>query len=352
MRRASTIRALGGAVELGDEVGGRSTWSCRSSAEPRRPASARPASASAHLAARRRRASGPSHRSMISASATVSSGRMPCPLAVGDLAPFAHRPQHQHGDDRHPAGAHDRAPAKMPSPLASEQSPSHWRSTSAKPISPPARPPSRMRHEGEHPGRRRMGSPTTGASARARTLGAESYVRGRRAVCVSRAVRVAVAVVPTYNEAGNIEILLRADPSRRAAIEIVVVDDASPDGTAELARELGEAARRHPGARAPATSGPRCRLPRRVRAGDRDGRRDLRADRRRPVARPGRAAGTGRQHRARRRPGDRQPLRAGRHHRGLAVAAARAVAVGQPLRRRRARAGGQRRHRRASAPTR
>jgi glycosyltransferase involved in cell wall biosynthesis len=52
-------------------------------------------------------------------------------------------------------------------------------------------------------------------------------------------VRVAV-VVPTYNEAGTIvtvcERIRRALPDA----EIVVVDDASPDGTAELARRAGE----------------------------------------------------------------------------------------------------------------
>jgi len=52
-------------------------------------------------------------------------------------------------------------------------------------------------------------------------------------------VRVAV-VVPTYNEAGTIaEVCTRI----RAALpesEIVVVDDASPDGTAAIARAAGE----------------------------------------------------------------------------------------------------------------
>ena len=54
------------------------------------------------------------------------------------------------------------------------------------------------------------------------------------------AVRV-VAVVPTFNEADNIEILFGALRTVVPSIEIVVVDDGSPDGTAERARELGEA---------------------------------------------------------------------------------------------------------------
>jgi dolichol-phosphate mannosyltransferase len=52
-------------------------------------------------------------------------------------------------------------------------------------------------------------------------------------------VRVAV-VVPTYNEAGSIvEVCERIRESLPEA-EIVVVDDASPDGTAELARAAGD----------------------------------------------------------------------------------------------------------------
>ena len=52
-------------------------------------------------------------------------------------------------------------------------------------------------------------------------------------------MRVAV-VVPTYNEAGSIvEVCERIRESLPEA-EIVVVDDASPDGTAELARAAGD----------------------------------------------------------------------------------------------------------------
>jgi dolichol-phosphate mannosyltransferase len=50
-------------------------------------------------------------------------------------------------------------------------------------------------------------------------------------------VRV-VAVVPTYNEAENIEDICRGIRAAMPDTGILVVDDASPDGTAKLAREL------------------------------------------------------------------------------------------------------------------
>ncbi|MGQ0520608.1 MAG: polyprenol monophosphomannose synthase [Actinomycetota bacterium] len=49
----------------------------------------------------------------------------------------------------------------------------------------------------------------------------------------------AAIVIPTYEEAGNIGVVL---PRVRAAVpdgEVVVVDDASPDGTADLAEKVG-----------------------------------------------------------------------------------------------------------------
>ena len=60
------------------------------------------------------------------------------------------------------------------------------------------------------------------------------------------AVRTLV-VTPTYNERENIATLIEglrdADPS----IEVLVVDDGSPDGTADLAEELGAHVLRRPG---------------------------------------------------------------------------------------------------------
>ncbi len=47
-------------------------------------------------------------------------------------------------------------------------------------------------------------------------------------------------VVPTFEEADNIVVLCERIRSHLPGAEIVVVDDASPDGTAELARSVGE----------------------------------------------------------------------------------------------------------------
>jgi dolichol-phosphate mannosyltransferase len=48
-----------------------------------------------------------------------------------------------------------------------------------------------------------------------------------------------VIVLPTYNERDNVEPFLRGVRAVDADIEVLVVDDNSPDGTADLVRELG-----------------------------------------------------------------------------------------------------------------
>ena len=45
-------------------------------------------------------------------------------------------------------------------------------------------------------------------------------------------------IIPTYNEAGNISILLNSILSSTKSIDVLVVDDASPDGTAEIVDEI------------------------------------------------------------------------------------------------------------------
>jgi dolichol-phosphate mannosyltransferase len=48
-----------------------------------------------------------------------------------------------------------------------------------------------------------------------------------------------LVVLPTYNEAANIAEVLRRLRRAVPAVDILVVDDASPDGTAEIARTIG-----------------------------------------------------------------------------------------------------------------
>ena len=47
-----------------------------------------------------------------------------------------------------------------------------------------------------------------------------------------------LVILPTYNEAGNIEPLIRAILEARAEAEIVVVDDNSPDDTGRIVEEI------------------------------------------------------------------------------------------------------------------
>ncbi len=50
----------------------------------------------------------------------------------------------------------------------------------------------------------------------------------------------AMAMIPTYNEAPNIEPLLREILRQGTDIGAVVVDDNSPDGTADIVKRLRE----------------------------------------------------------------------------------------------------------------
>ncbi len=48
-----------------------------------------------------------------------------------------------------------------------------------------------------------------------------------------------IIVIPTYNERGNLERMLRELLDSDPKLEIIVVDDNSPDGTADLADDIG-----------------------------------------------------------------------------------------------------------------
>ena len=48
----------------------------------------------------------------------------------------------------------------------------------------------------------------------------------------------ALVVIPTYNEAGNIERMIDALMSLKEPVDVLVVDDGSPDGTARVVTDL------------------------------------------------------------------------------------------------------------------
>ncbi|CAN5262174.1 hypothetical protein BH09ACT8_BH09ACT8_56970 [soil metagenome] len=54
----------------------------------------------------------------------------------------------------------------------------------------------------------------------------------------------ALVIIPTYNERDNLPIIVARVLTARADVEVLVVDDDSPDGTGELADELSH---EHPG---------------------------------------------------------------------------------------------------------
>jgi len=49
-----------------------------------------------------------------------------------------------------------------------------------------------------------------------------------------------LVIIPTYNEKENIEKILRATFSQKKSFDILVVDDSSPDGTADIVRRIQE----------------------------------------------------------------------------------------------------------------
>lgn len=49
-----------------------------------------------------------------------------------------------------------------------------------------------------------------------------------------------VVIIPTYNEKENIEAIIRAVTSLEKAFDILIIDDGSPDGTADIVKQLME----------------------------------------------------------------------------------------------------------------
>ena len=298
-RHAVDDRCFGGAVVLGDEVG------------RRRLRHASPSAAACGSDGRTGRVAGLDGEPAGQREQLVAIGRRPpspsrC-VAVLQLAPLAEGAQHEHGDEAIPPAA-TTAPARMPRPSGSA---AVARRTAARRgcsrSGPPARPARQMAAKASGPRQRRR-QRRQRALERAVHGEATGATPARRLATGS--VRV-VAVVPTYCEVGQ----PRRCSSRGCAppcptSAILVVDDDSPDGTAELAAKLAGRARRHRGARAPGEGGASARRTGRGSVGHRRRRRRVRADRRRPVPRSGRPAGAAGQHRPWRRPGHRQPVRA------------------------------------------
>lgn len=134
-----------------------------------------------------------------------------------------------------------------PAMLAVPVQPSvHEMSVTAKPISPPQSPPTRIARTA------RTRAISGGAAVDEPTGGVEACEEAtstpyRREVGVTAAglplecpsVR-ALVVLPTYDEAANIEEVLRRLREACPTVNVLVVDDGSPDGTADIAEAMAE----------------------------------------------------------------------------------------------------------------
>ena len=50
-------------------------------------------------------------------------------------------------------------------------------------------------------------------------------------------VNKTLIIIPTYNEAGNIQKMIHALIGLREEVDVLVVDDGSPDGTAQIVKD-------------------------------------------------------------------------------------------------------------------
>ena len=148
---------------------------------------------------------------------------------VLELAPLAHRPQHEHGDDGGADRRRGRRRSSPPIEVGVAQSPVHCTSTSAQPISPPAAPATRMaakararaKRDGRADSGRAGSGPGVSGTIRHRRLPARACPRRR----------------PDLQRSGRTSRRsLRRIRDVLPDAEVLVVDDASPDGTADLAR--------------------------------------------------------------------------------------------------------------------
>src|SRR3954464_15766892 len=122
-------------------------------------------------------------------------------------------------------------PIRPPMPRGVAQAPWHCRSTNDDPISAPAAPATRMARKA------RTRARTEGSAESGRS---ESLPRGDMAGIVDSAFVRTLIVLPTYQEAANIAHVLRRVRAAVPAARVLVVDDGSPDGTADLAAAMAE----------------------------------------------------------------------------------------------------------------
>jgi dolichol-phosphate mannosyltransferase len=62
---------------------------------------------------------------------------------------------------------------------------------------------------------------------------------GKRSNALAEAAKRALVIVPTYNEKENIARLIDAVLGKDPRLEVLVVDDGSPDGTGDIVEEIG-----------------------------------------------------------------------------------------------------------------
>ncbi len=146
-----------------------------------------------------------------------------------------------------------RAPSTAPMPVQMEESPVVWRSANANPMVPPAAPAIRIARKAS------TLAPTDGSAVR--EVGADGAlgtapesgvsdcgitpivwcgepVRALGVVPPSTVADVKpLVILPTYNEAENITEVLERARQAVPGIDILVVDDGSPDGTADIAEQ-------------------------------------------------------------------------------------------------------------------
>ena len=156
--------------------------------------------------------------------------------------------------------------------------------------------------------------------------------RDRRAIMTGAATRVWVTV-PTYQEVENIDLVLRRVRDAVPDAHILVVDDSSPDGTADKAEALGAEFGDIEVLRRPRKMGLGSAYRAGLRGRARPRLRRHGPDRRRPLARPGRPPPAAPRDRPRRRSRDRVALRRRRQRSALAPCSPLLLEGGQSLRR-------------------